>query len=71
MGAKDDRGEVGGKEAEEDVGCRVVIVRGETVGRCDGVEVRVVEVADVGWGVGMKYESVDVILEDLAGISCL
>ncbi len=70
MCSEDDRRKIDGEKAEEDVGSWMIIVRCETVRCCDGVEIRIVEVADICWGDRMKYEAVDVILEDLEGVSC-
>ena len=50
----------------------MVVVCGEGIRRCDGVEVGVVKLADVVWRVGVKYEAVDVVLNNLETVSrCL
>jgi hypothetical protein len=50
----------------------VIVVCREGIGRRYGVKVRVVEFADIGGGIGVKNEAVDVVLENLLPFSrCL
>jgi hypothetical protein len=44
-------------------------VRGEGIQSCGGVKVGVVKLADVVGRVGVEYETVDIILNDLETVS--
>lgn len=69
VGAEEEGGEVEGEEVVEEVGEGVVVVGGEGVGGCDGVVPVFVEGGEgVGVG-GAVEEAVDVVLEDLGGVS--